>query len=204
MTFCFLYLLFAFSFPVFLLLTHWLPLERQIQGPEIFFKKIKLIMIDKRRTNLSCSCGALQVSCCPDLSEEEVFLMKIILTLLERQTQIPLFFLLNSYFARPFPNSGPSWFLPPARNSCKKVPGEYLQQNSEEKSGHLLEFALLISILFWVCYPPCLLADRLESPLGESAPWARDASILVATINTFLKCIKEYKAGESCSSCHVN
>ena len=90
-------------------------------------------MKDKRMTNLSCSCGALQVSCCPDLSEEEVFLMKIILTLLERQAQIALFFLLNSYFARPFPNSGPSWFLPPARNSCKKVPGEYLQQSSEEK-----------------------------------------------------------------------
>ena len=72
-------------------------------------------------TNLSCSCGALQVSCCPDLSEEEVFLMKIILTLLERQTQIPLCFLLNSYFARPFPNSGLSWFLPPARNSLKKA-----------------------------------------------------------------------------------
>ena len=72
-------------------------------------------------TNLSCSCGALQVSCCLDLSEEEVFLMKIILTLLERQTQIPQFFLLNSYFARPFPNSGLSWFLPPARNSLKKA-----------------------------------------------------------------------------------
>ena len=136
MIFCFSYLIFAFPFPAFLLLTHILPLGRQIQDPEIFFKKIKLIMIDKRRTNLSCSCGALQVSCCPDLSEEEVFLMKIILTLLERHTQIPLFFLLNSYFARPFPNSGPSWFLPPARNSCKKSTKGILATKFGTKNGH--------------------------------------------------------------------
>ena len=125
-------------------------------------------------TNLSCSCGALQVSCCPDLSEEEVFLMKIILTLLERQTQIPLFFLLNSYFARPFPNSGPSWFLPPARNSCKKVPGEYLQQSSEEKKWPptgicIIDFYFVLSLSPTV--PPRRSAWVPTRRIGTVGPW---------------------------------
>ena len=126
-------------------------------------------------TNLSCSCGALQVSCCPDLSEEEVFLMKIILTLLERQTQIPLFFLLNSYFARPFPNSGPSWFLPPARNSlnknqentCKRIRKKIKKRPS---SGiRMTDFHFVLSLSPTV--PPRRSAWVPTRRIGTVGPW---------------------------------
>ena len=140
-------------------------------------------------TNLSCSCGALQVSCCLDLSEEEVFLMKIILTLLERQTQIPQFFLLNSYFARPFPNSGPNWFLPPARNSLNKNQGNTCNRIRKKKT----DFYFVLSLLPTV--PPRRSAWVPTKRIGTVGPWCFNSGnhckyflkVLAATVNTFSK-----------------
>ena len=69
----------------------------------------------KKTIYLSCSCGTLMVFGCR-ISLKKKCIRNITVTLF--QSQIYVFFVaILYYFARPFPNSSISWFLPPARNN---------------------------------------------------------------------------------------
>ena len=211
MTFCFLCFLFAFFFPVFLLLTHVLPLERRIQGPE----KTKYLSPKQKdrhkkmtnQRNQKKKFHKLMVPS-PATSPKDFFVLEW------KQNYRPFRSLLStpgillprSLWGRRFvndydtnlfltPDSDPSVFFFLTLTLLDPFPtlvptGSFLQLVTPwTKTRGILatEFGRKrrISILFWVCYPPCLLGDRLESPPGESALWARDASILATTVNTF-------------------